>query len=319
MSTERAGKPDELAVVVVTYSPGECLAAFLDSLPAAASHPPRVLLCDNGSVDGAPQAALARDRVELLPTGGNLGYGRAANLGVRATDADWVLVSNPDVVLAPGSLDALLAAARRWPRAGAIGPLIRTPAGEVYPSARTLPSLGRGIGHALCGWWWPSNPWSASYRSDAAAPTERTAGWLSGSCLLIRRAAFDSVGGFDPRYFMYFEDVDFGDRLGQAGWLSVYAPSAQVLHTGSHATASREDEMNAEHHHSAYRYLSGKYPGWRLAPVRWALRLGLEGRLWLSRRVAQVSGGARYQRERAHAGQQAGSGRRGGEEKVIGE
>lgn len=61
-------------------------------------------------------------------------------------------------------------------------------------------------------------------------------GWLSGSCLLVRRSAFGQVGGFDERYFMYMEDVDLGDRLGKAGWLSVYVPSAEVLHHKAHST-----------------------------------------------------------------------------------
>jgi N-acetylglucosaminyl-diphospho-decaprenol L-rhamnosyltransferase len=236
--------------------------------------------------------------VTLLETGGNLGYGRAANLGVAATDSEWVVVANPDLVWQPGSLDELLAAADRWPRAGALGPLLRTDTGDVYPSARSLPSLGRGIGHAAFGWWWPSNPWTAAYQQDRRLPVERTAGWLSGSCLLLRRVAFESVAGFDPSYFMYFEDVDLGDRLARAGWLNVYVPSAEVVHRGSHATARRATQMNVEHHRSAFRYLSARYPERRWLPLRLALRLGLAIRLRLSTRVARVSGGARYQRGR---------------------
>ena len=86
------------------------------------------------------------------------------------------------------------------------------------PSARALPRLGQGIGHAVLGWWWPGNPWTRSYRAERELVTERPAGWLSGSCLLLRRAAFDEVGGFDPGYFMYFEDLDLGERLGRAGF-----------------------------------------------------------------------------------------------------
>src|SRR5205823_13831633 len=126
-----------------------------------------------------------------------------------------VVVGKPDVEWAEGSRDGLLAAAGRGPRGGAFGPLIREPDGGVYPSGRLLPSLGRGAGHAVFGKVWPSNPWTRSYRQSEAATAERTAGWLSGSCLLLRRTAFDSVGGFDPRYFMYFEDVDLGERLGR--------------------------------------------------------------------------------------------------------
>ena len=156
------------------------------------------------------------------------------------------------------------------------GPLIREPNGEVYPSARLLPSVGRGIGHALFAAVWPSNPWTKAYRQEKA-PVERTAGWLSGSCFLMRREAFDSVKGFDERYFMYFEDVDLGDRLGRAGWLNVYVPTAEVVHTGGVSTSKPEvsARMLAEHHRSAYRYLADRHTGPRNAPIRAAVRAGL--------------------------------------------
>jgi N-acetylglucosaminyl-diphospho-decaprenol L-rhamnosyltransferase len=281
-----------VAVVAVTYSPGAALTAFLDSLATASTGELEVVLADNGSTDGSVQAALQRPGVRLVQTGGNLGYGRAANLGLAETTAPLVVIANPDVVWEPGALDELVAAAGRWPHGGAFGPLIRTPNGQVYPSARELPSLGRGIGHALCGWWWPANPWTAAYRVERQAPAERAAGWLSGSCLLVRREAFDAVGGFDPGYFMYFEDLDLGERIGRAGWQNVYVPSAVVVHTGGHATSRDAARMAGEHHRSAWRYLSGRYAGWRWLPVRLALRAGLWARQLLSRAVPRVAAGA---------------------------
>ena len=291
--TDEAAAKDTVAVVAVTFSPGSSLTGFLDSLEQATDREVEVLLADNGSNDGAPEAAARRAGVRLISTGGNVGYGRAANAGVAATSADWVVVANPDVVWEPGSLDALLAATERWPRAGALGPLIRQPDGQVYPSARSLPTLGRGIGHAVCGWWWPSNPWSTAYRRENSEPTERTAGWLSGSCLLLRRQAFESVGGFDPAYFMYFEDVDLGERLADTGWLNVYVPTAAVTHTGSHATARHASAMTSAHHHSAWLYFSRHYPGLRWLPLRLVVRLGLAVREQLSLRIGGVSAGAR--------------------------
>ncbi|MEJ2871172.1 glycosyltransferase family 2 protein [Actinomycetospora sp. OC33-EN08] len=283
---------DGLAVVVVTYSPGESLPTFLDSVEVATSRPVTVVLADNGSVDGVPEAEATRGRARLLPIGENLGYGAAANRAVAGLDPDvgWVLVSNPDIVLAPKALDLLLEAAARWPRAGSLGPLIRTD-GEVYPSARLVPSLGRGVGHALFSAVWPANPWTRSYRQEGSV-AERTAGWLSGSCVLLRREAWDSVDGFDPRFFMYFEDVDLGDRLGRAGWLNVYVPDAEVVHTGGHATnADRptSSRMLREHHRSAYRFLADRYRGRRWAPLRAGLRaaLGLRSR-WSTRRAVSA-------------------------------
>jgi len=299
MAVDDANLVTGVTAVVVTYSPGESLEKFIDSIRAAGRSHVSIVLADNGSTDGAPEAAVANhDDVRLLATGSNLGYGKAANRGVAEVDSDWVVIANPDIVWEPDSLDALLAATRRWPRAAALGPMLRTPSGEIYPSARTLTSLGRGIGHAAFGWWWPANPWSRSYQQDRATPVERTAGWLSGSCLLVRKAAFDGVGGFDPKYFMYFEDLDLGERLARAGWLNVYVPSAVVTHTGSHATSRQPEKMNAEHHRSAYLYLAGRYAGRRNLILRLALRLGLAARLRLAGTVSRVSGGARYQHGR---------------------
>nr|WP_026204786.1 glycosyltransferase family 2 protein [Actinomycetospora chiangmaiensis] len=281
---------DDLAVVVVTYSPGDSLPAFLDSLADATTRRPTVVLADNGSTDGVPEAAAAAGRAQLLPMGENLGYGAAANRAVAGLPAGtgWVLVSNPDIVLGPKSLDLLLEAADRWPRAGSLGPLIRTD-GEVYPSARLVPSLGRGVGHAVFGAVWPRNPWTRSYRQEGSV-AERTAGWLSGSCVLLRREAWDSVDGFDPRFFMYFEDVDLGDRLGRAGWLNVYVPDAEVVHTGGHATETdvpTSARMLREHHRSAYRFLADRYRGARWAPLRVGLRaaLGVRAR-WSTRHAS---------------------------------
>jgi N-acetylglucosaminyl-diphospho-decaprenol L-rhamnosyltransferase len=265
---------DAVAVVTVTYSPGHHLERFLASLSMATERPVTVLLADNGSTDGTPQAAVERyPNVRLFDMGANLGYGTAVNRAVaQLDDDDWMIVANPDVQWGPGSIDALFGAAARWPRAGALGPLVRDPDGSVYPSARHLPSLVRGSMHAMLGPFWKRNPWTAAYRQERFEPTERPVGWLSGSCLLVRRSAFSQIGGFDERYFMYMEDVDLGDRLGKAGWLSVYVPSAEVLHHKGHSTGHDPASHLAAHHKSTYLFLADRHSGWRLAPLRWALR-----------------------------------------------
>ncbi|MGQ0837317.1 glycosyltransferase family 2 protein [Actinokineospora sp.] len=285
--TEHTSYGSDLAVVTVTYSPGETLERFLDTLAKATTRPVHVVLADNGSTDGAPEAAAAaRDHVELVPTGGNLGYGAGANRGVAALDSryGWIVVANPDVEWHPGSLDTLLDAADRWPRGATFGPLITEPSGKVYPSARDLPSLGKGIGHGVLGKVWPGNPWTKSYKQSSADVRERVAGWLSGSCLLIRREAFDSVDGFDSRYFMYFEDTDLGARLSRAGWQNVYVPSAEIMHIQGVSTAKSSAKMLAAHHDSAYRYIADRHQGPHWAPVRMAIKAGLAVRLKLQTR-----------------------------------
>ena len=289
-----------LRVVVVTYSPGPALEEFVSSLRRATVRPLDVVLADNGSVDGEPErVAAASGDVRLLRTGGNIGYGAAANAGLADVRDGWALIANPDLRFEDGSVDELLAAVERWPRAATIGPAIRTPQGALYPSARDLPSLSTGIGHAALGWIWPANPWTARYRRERDTPRERTAGWLSGSCFLVDVAAFHSVGGFDPAYFMYFEDVDLAERLGRRGWLHVYVPSAVVTHEGGHATSREPRRMLRVHHTSAMRYLSGQYPLPRHAPLRWVLRAGLGARMLLSYVSDRVGAGAQPQRTAA--------------------
>jgi len=279
--TEPKTYGDGLPVVIVTYFPGETLERCLDTLGKATTRDVQVILADNVSGDGAPERAAERPNVKLVPMGENIGYGAAANRGVAelGDDVGWVVVANADLEWEPGCLDELLAVADRHPRGGAFGPLIRELDGTVYPSARLLPSIGRGIGHAVFGKVWPGNPWTTAYRQEKEEPVERAAGWLSGSIQLFRRTAWDSVGGFDPRYFMYFEDVDLGDRLTRAGWQCVYAPSATVMHLGGHATSRAPAKMLAAHHESAYRYLADRHKGLVWKPLLVTIKAGLAVRL----------------------------------------
>jgi len=272
---------DELVVVTVTYSPGPHLDRFLATLSHATERPVTVIMADNGSTDGAPEEAVTRyPNARLLRTGGNLGYGTAVNRAVAeiGPEAEFFVVANPDVQWGAGCIDVLLEAAGRWPRAGALGPLIHDPDGSIYPSARHLPSLIRGGMHAVVGPFWKANPWTAEYRQERTEPSERPVGWLSGSCLLLRRAAFDEVSGFDERYFMYMEDVDLGDRLGKAGWQNVYVPLAEILHDKGHATGRDPARNLAAHHTSTYTFLADRHARWWQAPLRWTIRGALAAR-----------------------------------------
>ncbi|AGB21779.1 putative glycosyltransferase [Mycobacterium sp. JS623] len=275
---------DGLTVVTVTYSPGPHLDRFLATLSHATERPVTVIMADNGSTDGAPEEAAQRySNARLLHTGGNLGYGTAVNRAVAeiTPSSEFVVVANPDVQWGPRSIDLLLEAAERWPRAGALGPLIRDPDGSIYPSARHQPSLVRGGMHAVVGPFWKANPWTAEYRQERTAPSERLVGWLSGSCLLLRRSAFDEVSGFDERYFMYMEDVDLGDRLGKAGWQNVYVPAAEILHDKGHATGRDPARNLAAHHKSTYTFLADRHPKRWQAPLRWTIRAALGARAGL--------------------------------------
>ncbi|RPF25916.1 glycosyltransferase [Georgenia muralis] len=278
--------PAAVRVVAVAFNPGGELADFAESLATASSGPAPLVIVDNGSDPTVVDDVARRHGAEVLRPGHNLGYGAAANLGAAGGDSPWVVVANPDVVWQPGSLDALLAAAERHPGAGSLGPRILNTDGTVYPSARAVPSLRQGAGHAVFARVWPHNPWTRQYhqRQEEVLLTEHPVGWLSGACLLLRRSALDQVGGFDPSYFMFFEDVDLGERLGRSGWENVYVPDAVVVHDQGASWREKPARMILAHHRSAELYLHRRYAAWYLAPLRRAISLGLRARAALETR-----------------------------------
>jgi N-acetylglucosaminyl-diphospho-decaprenol L-rhamnosyltransferase len=268
-----------VAVVTVSFGSGDVIPTFLDSVPSASTSPLQVVVVDN-IPEGDPlvQSQTHERNATYASSGVNRGYGGAVNSAVAqlAPSVRWILVSNPDVMLSAGSIDTMVAVGEEDATIGSIGPAVLNSDGSVYPSARSVPSLRTGVGHALFANLWTSNPWSAAYKNESTDEvTRRDAGWLSGSCVLVRREAFELLGGFDDGYFMYFEDVDLGYRLGKAGYRNVYEPTATVVHTGAHSTTSDSANMVRAHHESAKRFLNTKYRGPLLWPVRAALRAGL--------------------------------------------
>ncbi len=268
-----------LAVVTVSFGSERVLAPFVESVAAASREPVAIVVADNkAGAEGDVREFAEKRGLQYVPVPGNPGYGAAVNAAVDVLPASvqWVLVSNPDVVLGTGSIDTLLATAGGDERIGSVGPQVRTAEGTVYPSARAVPSLRTGVGHALFVNLWAANPWTRAYRRDTEATEQRRdTGWLSGACVLVRRSAFSELGGFDEGFFMYFEDVDLGYRLGKAGYRNVYEPGAVVIHSGAHSTTTDSARMITTHHESARRFLGKKYAGVMLWPIRAGLRLGL--------------------------------------------
>ncbi len=287
MSSDRPS----VRVVCVTYHPGLAeLTGFATSLRRATTADVELVIVDNGADHSVPERVAREQGARLVVAGRNLGYGAAANLGARGATQPWLVVANQDIVWHGGSLDTLLDAGEAA-GAGAVGPTLLNPDGTRYPSARALPSLRLGVGHALLVRAWPRNPWTRRYQEGAdvtpsADGAVRTAGWLSGACLLLRREAFEAVGGFDEGYFMFFEDVDLGERLGRAGWPNVHVPAAQVTHEQGSSWKARPAPMIRAHHTSARRYLSRRYGRWYQLPLRLALHAGLTVREHLELRRA---------------------------------
>lgn len=197
-----------------------------------------VWVVDNGSSDGSPD--MVRERhpwAGLIETGENLGYGRAVNLVAERTSSPWLALSNADVALRPGALEALLAAGEGDPGAGIVAPRLILPGGGTQHSAWAFPTVAstlvqnagpRVVGARLADRLALQGAWDAG--------RARRVPWAVGAFLLVRREAWDEVGGFDSGQWMSAEDLDLGWRMRQAGWATRHEPRALVDHEESAAT-----------------------------------------------------------------------------------
>lgn len=207
--------------------------------------PPRVdvaasvVLVDSGAPGGVPDPGPAT----VVRIGEDVGRGAAVNRAVATLPpaVGLVAVGPADLVWPDGALDALRAAADRHPRAAILAPRVRAPDGTPVPSAHPLPG-------------------TVPRRSVPAVDPddEGPVGWSSAPALLLRRAALDSVDGFDPRYPGRLDDLDLADRLARAGWLTVHVPSVVV----GYRPVERPDPA------ARRRYLADRAP----RPVRRLLR-----------------------------------------------
>jgi N-acetylglucosaminyl-diphospho-decaprenol L-rhamnosyltransferase len=268
-----------VAVIVVVHDTRDDLLACLASLDDAGAD--EIVVVDSGSSDGSAEAAHAAHpgaKVIVLP---NVGFGRSANAGAAATDAEVLIVTNADTRFPPGAAKAMRDFLLARPEVGALGPLVRYPDGRLQLSARAFPSIGTAIGHAVLGFVRPDNPWTRAYRlTDWDHRSERVVDWVSGCCMALRRTAFEAVGGFDPAYFMFVEDVDLCYRLEQAGWKVVFSPVAEVVHAIGGSVSKRRYRMIIAHARSLDRFFTRRYasgprrlltPLIRLGLVAWAL------------------------------------------------
>jgi N-acetylglucosaminyl-diphospho-decaprenol L-rhamnosyltransferase len=258
----------EVSAVVVSYNSAADLPDCLRSLRSEGVAD--VVVVDNASADGSVEVVRRVDPdATVVETGANLGFGTAANRGAALATGDHLLILNPDTVVEPGTVKALSEALDRDPGMAAVGPRLENVDGSVYPSVRRFPDLTVAFGHAFLGLVWPRNPATRRYRMldwDHDQPAPRV-DWVSGACMLVRRSAFEMVGGFDEAYFMYVEDVDLCWRLGQAGWRIGYEPAGRVVHALGGSSRVVPYRMIAEHHRSLLRFVSKSSAGPRRAII----------------------------------------------------
>jgi N-acetylglucosaminyl-diphospho-decaprenol L-rhamnosyltransferase len=277
-----------LAVVIVNYNTAGYLERCLASLERLRGDiDVDVLVIDNASHDGSHlRAVKAHPETRLIENPTNVYLSPAWNQGARETKAPWLLFLNPDTEWFHGTLADYVGVAQAHPRAGIVGPMMRNPDGSIYPSGRRFPSIVDAVGHSLLSPFSRRNPFTRRYEMDGwDRSSERVVDWVSGACMLIPRAAYDEVGGFDEGFPLFAEELDIATRLRDRGWQVVFTPAVEVLHeigvSRGHSRALVE-----MHSRSIYRYYRlHRARGWKRVTLPLARAV-----LWLRAQLAWARG-----------------------------
>lgn len=248
------GDPARVAVVVVSFNTQEDLLRCLASL-AVVTTPIEVAVVDNASADGSADAVRRSfPRSKVIANATNEGYAKANNRGWRATSAPFVLLLNSDAEVRPGAVETLLEVLETQPSVGIVGP--RTVGSDGTLQVSTGPDLT-----PLAEWRQRRLVRGVEIKDPAALAvaarryaTEHEPVWVSGSCLLTRRAHLEAVGGLDEAFFLYEEDVDLCVRVGRLGVKALFTPAAQVLHHKGRSMTRVPDLARLEYHRSHLLY-----------------------------------------------------------------
>jgi GT2 family glycosyltransferase len=241
-----------VGVVIVHYPSAEDVEQCVESLTGAGDVIADMVVVDNASPDRLTPA-ICRDRsIEVLRCPDNVGFARAANLGARRVCGDLLLFLNPDVRVCPSDLAELVETLQGEARIGAVAPNLLLPDGRSQVGAGGyLPTLRSVAAHSFfLPRWLPGGfdkPFMVRLVRAGQRASDRDRGngrelvsldWVSGACMMVRRTAFEEVGGFDESFFLYGEDIDLGRRLRAAGWQVVMRPDVAVRHLHSPNDAS---------------------------------------------------------------------------------
>jgi N-acetylglucosaminyl-diphospho-decaprenol L-rhamnosyltransferase len=254
---------DNVAVVVVTYNALPYLSRCLESV-----HGREVVVVDHGSTDGTVELVRERFPQVTLLRRENRGFAAGVNAGIETTHAAYVLLLNSDAWVTDGAVAALAAYADAHPEAGAVGPRLRYPDGSPQVAMRGFPTVWRlATQYLLLNKIAPrSRIFNAFYAGDRSRERVNIVDFIKGACLLLRRDVVEKVGLFDEQFFMFCEEADWCRRARDAGWTTVYVPTADVVHVGEATTRSvwSWERTFREQERSHLRFLA-KHEGMRAA------------------------------------------------------
>ncbi|HEX6290520.1 MAG TPA: glycosyltransferase family 2 protein [Herpetosiphonaceae bacterium] len=274
----------DLSIVVVAYKSEPLLHATLASI----TQHTRDITYEAIVVDNSPSPGIAAlDQIvpgaNLIRNPHNTGFATACNLGLRASQGRYLALLNPDTLLHDDALSALV----RWlddhRQIGAAGPQLLQPDGQPQPysygSAPTPGYLIRRVWSHLRG----------GYLHQWAGTQPQPVDWVAGTCMVVRRDAYEAVGGLDERFFLYFEDVDWGWRLRRAGWPVIFLPAVTITHIGGGTVGSRA----VAHYDRSLVRLYAKYYGPVVTAGVWLALCAYRVIQRLARRLHEAVGAGR--------------------------
>lgn len=277
-----------LSVVVVNYHSWPDTLHLVRQLRAGSGlrrGDAEVILVDNHSPLEKSVPRLRRlAGVSLRRLGRNRGFARAVNEGWRLSQGEWLLLLNPDVTLSDGFLDGVLGLVdrlqREQPEVGVVGFHLKNPDGSRQLSAGPFPTL---LG-TLARWLLPR-----SRRKYHALPADRRrpVDWVTGCCFLVRRTCLEQLGGFDPDFFLYYEDVDLCRRAWEAGWTVAFEPGLSVIHHQPLHARPVPPHLRLITRHALLTYAGKHWPRWQHRCLGALVRLEAWCRGWWARRRGQ--------------------------------
>lgn len=293
-----------VCIVLVNWNAGDQIKACLDSVAAAgrAGFDVAVVVVDNGSTDGSADFLKAANPypdlpVTLVEAGENLGFGRGCNLGAakdaeaRGRAPDFVLFLNPDTEVRPDTFQKLAATPDLTdPEIGILGVQMVDETGRVqhtcsnFPTAANFAAKLTGLNRLFS-----RSDWAQHHMTAFDHQSDRTVDQVMGAFFMVRGALFQDLGGFDPQFFVYFEEVDFARRAKAAGFTSRFLAGPQIFHRAGGTTESVKGFRQYLSVSSRLRYFrkhsgpGGRAAIWALSfviePLARIARLGLRGRL----------------------------------------
>jgi GT2 family glycosyltransferase len=266
-----------VSAIVVSFNSRAYLERCLGSVLGAVDD---VVVVDSASSDGSGE--LVRERfpsVRIIELQENRGFGAAMNVGVEAADGDYLLLLNPDAWATDGAVATLVECAEGDVLAGIVGPRLSNPDGTLQRSVRGYPTPWRlATEYFFLRWLAPrSRLFNSFYGAGFDHGSKANVEFLVGAALLVRRSAFDEIGGFDPDFFMFNEEVDLSYRMKHAGRRILFCPEAEFAHVGGASTTPVWDSMYREQLRSHLRFLNKHHDHVVAERMRkvlvWAMRL----------------------------------------------